>query len=42
MSATVLGALSDAERVRLAADDLEVTAVPLQQLVIHLTQRTAT
>jgi ABC-2 type transport system ATP-binding protein len=40
-SVTVLGALTAADRARLAADDLEVAAVSLQQLVIHLTQRSA-
>ncbi|GCE31629.1 ABC transporter ATP-binding protein [Dictyobacter alpinus] len=37
LSATILGSLDNAERRRAEAMDLELTAVPLQQLIVHLT-----
>ncbi len=40
-SVTVYGRLSAEERAELAASDLEVTTVPLQQLVVRLTQKEA-
>ena len=40
-SATVLGGLSEQDRQRLAAADLEVAPVSLQQLVVRLTRRAA-
>lgn len=40
-SVTVLGALSDAERAALSADGLDLTPVSLQQLIVRLTQNSA-
>ncbi len=40
-SVTVLGALTAAERERLAAAGLEVAPVSLQQLIVRLTQHAA-
>lgn len=40
-SVTVLGHLSDADRTALAAADLDLAAVSLQQLVVRLTQNAA-
>ncbi len=41
VSATVLGALTDADRAALRAADLDVTPVSLQQLIVRLTQHAA-
>ena len=38
-SVTVLGVLTPAERAELAAENLEVGAVSLQQLIVRLTAR---
>ncbi|MEZ3162142.1 ABC transporter ATP-binding protein [Microbacterium sp. BWT-B31] len=40
-SVTILGALTRADRERLAAADLDVSPVSLQQLIVRLTQRSA-
>src|SRR5699024_6992223 len=39
-SATVYGALSDAEQAEATAAGLERSPVPLQQLIVHLTKKT--
>ena len=40
-SVTVLGHLSDADRAELAASDLDLAPVSLQQLIVRLTQNAA-